>query len=342
MSAAELLPQPLWRYQFFSALRALELRMEGCPRLGEQGPARAEQIRLRPSTSFLFPTTEVADLEWRPPSAAGPRVVVTTNLPGLYGVGSPLPRTYAHQILQEDDEVPQTREFLDLLHHRLLSLWYRAWKRHHYEQSFEREGLDELTRILFELIGVPKDATEEMIGTPPIRLLRYLGWFVLRARPVNGLAILLREELALPLEIEQLPVRWLTVRPELQSRLRCDPQRGGRLGHDFVLGARRMDRAGALRLQIGPVSYKTLLDLWPGAPLHLRLTALARFYLRQPLDLQLHVRVPAAEVQRARLSTHQPTRLGWPCSSGTPRQDPVEVVIPASLAIHPDRNRPPS
>jgi len=341
MSAPELLPRPLWRYQFFSALRALELQLRNSPPLGEQGPARAERIRLRPSTSFLFPTTDIVNIDAQRTGAAEHRVVVTTNLPGLYGVGSPLPRTYAHQILQEDDEVPQTRQFLDLLHHRLFSLWYRAWKRHHYEQAFDQDGLDDLTRILFELIGVPKDATEETLGTSPIRLLRYLGWLVLRSRPVTGLAILLCEELALPIEIDQLPVRWLTVRPELQSRVHSDPQRGGRLGHDFVLGARRMDRAGALRLRIGPVSYKTLLDLWPGAPLHRRLTALARFYLRQPLDLQMCVRVPAAEVQRARLSAHQPTRLGWPCSAGSPRQDPVEFAIPASLAFHPSRNQTP-
>ena len=327
-----------FRYQLFQLLRILEAKTPAAPRLGERGPARAERIRLRPSTSLGFPCAETVDVAEHIDPQGQPRTVVTANITGLYGVGSPLPRSYAHQILLQEDDQPQQRDFLDLLHHRLLSIWYRSWRQHRYEHSFCPDGTDPLSRALLDFIGVPPAATADELGIEPVRLLRYLGLFVGHTRPASGLETLLGEELALPLVVEAAPLRWVALPKEQWPRLSARSRSA--LGRDVVIGTRHRDRMTSLRLHIGPVNYATLLALWPGAALHRRLLALARFYLRQPLDLELHVQVPAAELARTQLGGRQPSPLGRPSCAGPPSRDPVVFVIPAphrspSSGVHP-------
>lgn len=318
-----------WRYQLFQLLRILEANTPTAPRLGERGPAREERIRLRPSTSLGFPCAETVDISQHIDPQGQPRTVVTANITGLYGVGSPLPRSYPHQILLHADDQPQQRDFLDLLHHRLLSIWYRAWRHHRYEHSFRSDGTDPLSRALLDFIGVPPSATADELGIEPVRLLRYLGLFVGHTRPASGLQTLLGEELELPLSVEVAPLRWVALPPEQWPRLRS--QSSSALGRDIVIGTRHLDRMTSLRLHIGPVNYTMLLALWPGAALHRRLIALARFYLRQPLDLELHVQVPASEIAHTQLGGRQPSPLGRPSCAGPPSQDPVIFVIAAPL-----------
>lgn len=337
MSEKAPLLEPASRYQFFQAVRLLESALSDGPALGERGPYEKERLRLRPSTSLGFPTSEVVDITTHTEQDGTPRAVVTTNLPGLYGAGSPLPRSYAHQILLEEEEQPQVRALLDLLHHRLLSLWYRSWKHFRYEQAYQEGGRDLLSLALLDLIGISPATPSEEIGTEPVRLLRYLGLLLLRTRPVRGLEILLRDELELPITLEEAPVRELVLPQEQWFRLSAQPQSGdGCLGQDIVIGARRIDRQSQLRIKIGPVSDSTLRMLLPGGSLNKRLIALCRFYLRQPLDLSLHILVPAHEVARVRIGGAAPSQLGGPMVLGQPRQDPIVFAVDASLC----RNAP--
>jgi type VI secretion system protein ImpH len=329
------LPLPATHYALFPLLRRLEALHAGSPRLGERGPAHKEAIRLRPNTSLGFPPGEVVHLEHV--GKYETRSIVTTNLPGLYGSGSPLPRSYAHQILLEDEEQPQQREFLDLLlHHRIYSLWYRGWKRQRYEQGFDQAGRDPLSRSLLDAIGLRPDTPEEQLGVAPVRLLRYLGLLLNRTRPLAGLQVLLQEELGLPLTIEATPERVRTLPKESWCRLSADPQQGGSLGRDLIVGAKRVDRLGALRLHIGPVPYAQLAALWYGGAQQQRLVALSRFYLRQPLDLIVSIAVPANQIPRQRLGAGG-GGLGRPLSLGSPAQDPVLFVLHTSLAIYPQK-----
>jgi type VI secretion system protein ImpH len=321
------LREETWRYQLFALLRILEASTPTAPRLGERGPARHERIRLRPSTSLGFPCAETVEIAEENCPEGNPRTVVTANITGLYGVGSPLPRSYAHQILLQEEEQPQQRDFLDLLHHRLLSIWYRAWRHYRYEHSFQGDGSDPLSRALLDLLGIPPSATAAELGTEPVRLLRYLGLLIGRTRPATGLETLLQEELELPLKVEAAPLRWVSL-PKVEWP-RLSTHAGGALGRDIVIGTRHLDRNTSLRLHIGPTDYETLLALWPGESLFRRLFALTRFYLRQPLDLELHVKVPAAEVARTRLGGIEPSPLGRPSCAGPPQCDPVVFVIAA-------------
>lgn len=328
----DLLAKAPARYQIFQALRILEARLGVEQRLGTRGSAAAERIRLRPSTSLGFPVGELVEVETRERPDGTLDAEVTTNLPGLYGVGSSLPRWIPHEILLSEDEKPQLRSFLDhFTHHRLLSLWYRTYWQFHYEHSFRPDGQDLLSRALLDWLGVPPGATAESLGVEPVVLLRYLGLLVQRTRPVAGLEILLQDLLAIPLRIEQLPPRWVTLPKDQWCRLATAAGRRVALGRDIVIGASRFERLGALRLHIGPVNFVTLCALWPGGALLQRLERLSRFYLRPALDLSLHIRVPRSELPALRMSRSAPMRLGAPQTLGPCAADPVVFYVETSL-----------
>jgi len=320
------------RYQLFQLLRLLETHSPSAPALGGSGPARDERIRLRPSTGLGFPCTETVAVETKHSPEGVARTIVTANISGLYGVGSPLPRSYAQQVLLQEEGEPQQRDFLDLIHHRVLSLWYRAFRHQRYELSFDCRGDDPLSRSLLDFIGISGTATIEELGTEPLRLLRYLGLFAARTRTAQGLTTLLYEELQIPIRVESAPMRWITLPKDQWPKLSSKPQERAALGRDLVIGSRHLDRMTSLRIHIGPVTYRTLLDLCPGRPLHARLRALARCYLRQSLDLTLAVQVPKAEMANQRIGRPQPGVLGRPAVVGSPQQDPVVIVIPASIS----------
>src|SRR5262249_14763693 len=159
-------------FALFQAIRILE-RLGGGPRLGREGPASAETVRLRPAASLAFAPSDVAALgPAEPPSHARAlpvRFRLTTRFLGLYGVTSPLPTYYAESIAQADPDQHRVRDFLDLFHHRLLSLLFRAWTRHHYEVEFLPDGSDDLSRRLLYWLAVFPPSPPQL-GRPPLPL----------------------------------------------------------------------------------------------------------------------------------------------------------------------------
>ncbi len=328
-------PQQLHPWQAVRLLEAHQVRC-GSPRLGGQvsdwGQGRAaerETIRLRPSTSLAFPVADIESLQIQAASRGRPqRYLVTLTLAGLYGVTSPLPRWYAQEILwavARDGASAPARAFLDIFHHRLLSLLYRAWRRARHEYDYIPGARDQLSRFLLGLAGLTPDSLQSSSGLEPARLLRYLGLLLLRNRPAAGLEQLLTAELRswlpsqkqLKVQVIQLPpVRWVTLPADQQTRLGRQPT-GTALGSGPVLGRSQQDRTTYLELRIGPLSYRSLLTLTPGTAFAKRLLALSRLYLKQSVDLAIRVTVPTHEVPRSRLGTKARLRAAVPSFLGS-------------------------
>lgn len=305
------------RYNFFQLISLLERRILAHAPLGFLGPPDRERIRLRSASSLGFAASDVAALS-STDDAEILRIFVTVSFLGLYGASSPLPRWYSQTIDRLSVEVPAAGErpavqhFLDDIHHRLLALLYRAWKQYHHEHLFQADGSDLLSKALLNLIGIEPDDKAEVLGIRPARLLRYLGLFLLRSRPLGGLQTLLTEELELPLKLEPAPLRCIDLAREQGSQLCAERRHRQTLGHGVALGTRRFDRATAIRVLIGPVEYATYRQLRPGNPLHQRLISLIRLYVRQPLDVWLTIQVPTIDIAQTQLGGCHSAPLGTP------------------------------
>ena len=88
-------------FSFFRAVWLLEKSRPDAARLGHDGPARREVMRLRPATSMGFTAADVRSIA-RVSDEDEARYDVVSSVMGLYGATSPLPSHYSVDILRRD------------------------------------------------------------------------------------------------------------------------------------------------------------------------------------------------------------------------------------------------
>jgi type VI secretion system protein ImpH len=264
----------------------------------------------------------------------------------LTGPNGALPYCYTELLLERAQEGDHTMAaFLDLFHHRLASLFFRAWEKHRPALALERawdqrpdrrddsaDELGEFTDHLFALIG---------LGLRPLRgrhsfaddsLLYYVGLFAQRHRSAVALEAMIREFFGLPIEVVQFVEQWLALDPRDHSTL---SSAGGknRLGVDLIMGARVRDVASKFRLRIGPTSRSVFRDLAPDGPLFRRLVQFTRLFVDAPLSFDVQLILSAHEVPEFRLksgavSGSQLGRDAW-VRSGKMNRDVEDAVFEA-------------
>lgn len=95
---------------------------------------------------------------------------LTTNLGD-----SPLPTAYLDDITQRRDGHEALQGFLDIFSHRILTQFYRIWRKYSYPATFEAGGTDTISQSLLGLVGLGIPGTANHIATPVSRFLALLG-----------------------------------------------------------------------------------------------------------------------------------------------------------------------
>jgi type VI secretion system protein ImpH len=288
------------------------------PREAAGSPAGA--VRFRASADFAFPAAEVVSVA-RGEDGTPEMTVAFLSLGGAQG---PLPPPLAERVADRAAEGDfATRDFLDLFHHRLVSLVYQIGRRTRpvlqEVAPHETETADSLRALIG--LGTPGLANR-LPGVDDRALLARAGLLAHQVRSQAGLRGLLADHFGVPVSIQPLAGRWLPIRGDQRTRIgRTGASRA--LGADAVLGARWHDPGAAVGIRLGPMGidlYRSLLPADPrsGDPADGRalveLRELVRFYAGAETDFVLTLVLRAAEVPRARLSaarTDASARLGW-------------------------------
>lgn len=305
-------------WSFFQLVRALTRTAPGAVEPGGEGPARAENLRFRPSLSLGFAPSGIAGVERLDDADAGPapRWRVTVNFLGIYGPASPLPNHFTEEFLDSTLDPDPARDFVDLFHHRIVSLFHRAWTKYRYPLQYRRGGTDAATARWLCLAGLGTAGMEAGVGLPRVPLLATAGLLADGHRSAAGLECFLRVQLGIAAVRVQSNVARHARIPDAQ-RLRLG--RGdGRLGRTAVLGERMLDRAGAFRIEIGPLAIDAYRRFLPGGEDLARLVRLVRLYVRDPLEFAVVLRLRAEDVPALRLDPSAALPLGW-ASWVTPR-----------------------
>ncbi len=321
--AAHVLRHPA-TFDFFQAVRLLELARPDAQEVGTGSDALAEAVSFRGRVAYGFPTSDVVH-------AAGPdayrRVQLEVAFLCLAGADGPLPAPYTALVQRRAQRLAEghganndARQFLDIFNHRLVSYFYRARKRR--RLALARPGATPIERILFQLIGFNEGTMLPRLRRKGARpgasvytraLLRYAGMLANQTRSMAGLEALLSDALGVPVRGNEHLGRWLEIEPRFQTAI--GPRGFNRaLGQDTVLGQRAWDASGAIGLQLGPLNLVAYRSLLPGGPAHEALVFLTRFYLRDDLDVQVTLRLApdAGEVSGiARLGSGRLNRTSW-------------------------------
>ncbi len=293
---------------FFALLSLLERLIPAEARIGGDGPFAQEPVRLRHDPSLTFSAGDVARMvPTEPPAGGGPSVEVVTTFLGVSGAVGPLPSHFGEEIAQEDGASIR-RDFLDLFHHRLLSVLFRGLTRYDVPAEARADADDPWSRRLLALTGV--DAYSAPSPLPPGLLLRLAPLLSTCRRPAEALELLLAEMLADELgdaRIEVIPFtgEWSEIEPAQRMRL---GRANHRLGDSAVLGQRVFDRSNTFTVRMAPLTQGAYQQLMPGGDLHARVESAVSFFTGNSLEFELELGLAAPPALR--LSRTATTRLG--------------------------------
>jgi len=163
----------LTRMNFYRFCQLLEKQHPDRPPLGSTACPQDDAVRFSPWPGMGFPASELKSVEYSEDDAAAPKV--RTTFMGVYGVDSPLPTTYLDDISQRREGHEALQDFLDIFSHRILTQFYRIWRKYSYPATFERGGTDTISQSLLGLVGLGIPGTASHIATPVSRFLALLG-----------------------------------------------------------------------------------------------------------------------------------------------------------------------
>jgi type VI secretion system protein ImpH len=316
-----------WAHDFFALLRRIDALRPEAPCTGQAVRPQQEALRLAQPPELDFAPAPMAGLTLR--DDAPPRLQV--RFFGLLGPQGPLPLHLTEYVRdrqhQHGDSSPA--HFLDIFHHRLLSLFYRAWAQAQPVVQSDRPEDDRFRAWLGAAAGLPPDPGP----LPPAALAYHAGLLAGRSRHPEALCKVLRHQFGVPVALQPHVGHWLHIEPEDRSRLghaRNRPESArlaaAPLGRAANAGSRAWDRQYRFRLQLGPMTLAQYRSFLPGgsawAPLNAWVRLLAGPALRWELELSLvdQERPPARLGGRPRLGVS-----AWLGHPGDTRPRPLRI-----------------
>jgi type VI secretion system protein ImpH len=258
---------------------------------------------------------------------------MAVNFFGLTGPQGVLPHVYTeYTAARARARDTALRDFLDLFHHRALSLYYRAWEQSHFATAHETGREDRLYDHLLDLAGVGTAGLRERLPAADEALAYYAGLLASRARPADGLARFIGDYFDVPATVEQFVGEWRRVDGGGQCTLGEEAD-AGRLGFG-VIGDAAWDPQARVRLRLGPLTRTQFDDFLPGGAAHEALASLARLYADDQVGVDAQLVLLRGDVVGCTLGASAPSAPGTPrlgrgswLASRPMRRDPDDTVL---------------
>jgi type VI secretion system protein ImpH len=305
-----------YEFEFFQAVRLLARMFPERKPVGGAAKPHEEFARFAARLSMEFPASAVHDIE-RVADSADPARMTVAFL-GLTGTQGILPFCYTEWMIARHMAKDDTlAAFFNLYDHRLLSLFYRAWEKHHppvlYELSVARDRWpDTFTHSLFDLIGMGTEGLRGRMRVNDESLLLYAGLIAQRPHSASALRGILRDYFSVPVEIDQCIGDWYQLEEPDRCHLSEEMERN-QLGEGSFLGEEVWNQQGRFRVRVGPLGLEDFLEFLPDGPVMAKLVEWTRYLVGQAMAFEVQLFLRAGEVPYCRLTDEDADspRLGW-------------------------------
>lgn len=284
-------------YGFFVAARLLECAQADRPRIGASRRLRDDPIRFGQEPSLAFASSTLARLRV---DGAAPRMLV--NFLGLMGPNGALPYHLTEYVRDRERHFGDRTlvHFLDIFHHRILSLFYRAWAQSQPTLSLDRPAEDHFGRRLASLAGYGMPSLRERDAAPDFAKLAHTGLLARGVRNGEGLARIIANFFGVGVRVEPWQPHWMKLAAEVRTRLGRQRE-NARLGVSAVVGRRVWDCQSRFRIVIGPLSLAQFEAFLPGGTQLPQLRAWLLNYIGHELSCDAQLVLKRAEVPSTRL-----------------------------------------
>ena len=287
-------------FEFFEAMRRLECAYPQQPRLGHSTRPAEDPVRLAHAASLEFPARSIERFE---PGVDGAPGRLHGLFLGLFGSNGPLPLHLTEHAVdrQRNAKDPTLVAFADIFHHRMLSLFYRAWADAQPTVQLDRPDEDRFRTYVGALIGIATPQLEGRDALPDRYKRFFAGRLVPQARNAEGLKGFLEHYFEVPVCVLEFVVGWMQLPPDAHLRM------GGgmaSMGRNAMLGAQVRGAQQRFRLRIGPLSLNAFNRFLPGGDALVELVAAVRLYVgvEKGWDVQLVLKkevVPTTQLGQA-------------------------------------------
>jgi type VI secretion system protein ImpH len=301
---------------FFELLRRLE--REGA-RFGRSGGPSREPVRLGQRARLSFSTRDVSGFvpgtETTPPR-------VDVEVLGLLGPEGAMPLHITRWVMSRmsdrwfasaDGDTASDTTFLDfcnLLQHRMIALYWRAWADARPEVQVEQGQAGRVRAMVEALAGVALPGTKPKgAADAQTRLkMRHATSLGRQVYSVERLTAYLRDVLEAPITLVEFVGTWTEIPTRLQSRL---GQGYAQLGRSAVVGGRSFQRQTLVELRVGPLPLARFNEFLADPSLTGRLRHAIRHAMGREMEFNLRLVLARDEIPDARLGQCRIGRTTW-------------------------------
>ena len=246
-----------WNHGFSRMLRWLEARYYYLPRVGNAVKPSEEIIRIGQIPSLIFSPREIAEVTFD-----NGRTHIKTYGLGLWGPNGPLPLHFS-EIAQHRREMQHDHtltNFVDLFHHRALSMFHRAWEINQSTAGLDRQHDEKFSRYPAWLTGGELDelATTNLPTHAQLSASAHLKH---QSKNPSAIVQTLSHYFQVPVTLEEYHFNWMDIDPSDRTQLGLGENTF--LGQSAMLGECVPDRQNAFLLTLGPLSLSQYLRFLP-------------------------------------------------------------------------------
>lgn len=309
------------RFNFYRFCQLLEQTTDS--RLGTGRTPESDPVRFRPNPHLGFPAGELKRMETNAdnPDAAP---TVRTNFFGLYGVDSPLPTSIIDDINQGREGADAMAAFLDIFNHRLMSQFYRIWRKYSYPATFEPGGMDTVSQSLMALTGIAHSGDQ-----PSSRLLAILKPLLHTTHTAEGIAAVISSQ-APNTKIEVFAHHPVTM--PVAKRARLSLRGGMTLDQNPILGYETHVADYCSRIELSTDDPLEAKGWMPDGQLRQDVMALLRTYLGCDYDLRFWLTLPTRLLPVPRLGD-MGLYCGYNIMLGLREDNPDEMPQSARIKV---------
>ena len=314
-----------FEYDFFQLLRKLQAAHPDKPRIGESVRLQQDFVRLRQEVSLAFATSTIKRIE---PDAQSSIVHVFNQFFGLWGPNGPMPHELTQYVLDQkrDHDDTAIADFADVFHHRLLSLFFKAWANSQKAVDYERPQQARFPRFFNSFFGAGMDGFCERDSIPDRAKTYYAGHLSSATPNQSGLRAILEDFFSIPARIEPFVGFWMELPADCRYRM-GGSRSTGLLGQNLIVGERVWERQLKFRIVMGPMQRSDYERMLPGNRAFQMLKDWVRLYTRDVMFWDLQLILKAEEASQVQIGTSG--CLGWNTwlMTNPLRQDSTDLIL---------------
>ncbi|MGF6936693.1 type VI secretion system protein ImpH [Paraburkholderia sp. UCT70] len=309
-------------FEFFEAMRRLECAYPERPRFGHSTRPAEDPVRLAHAAALEFPSRSIARFEAG--KAGRPARLVGLFL-GLFGPNGPLPLHLTEYAVDRERNAkdPTFVAFADVFHHRMLSLFYRAWADAQPTVQLDRPEQDQFRTYVGALIGIATPHLDGRDALPDQYKRFFAGRLVPQARNAEGLRRFLEHFFGVPVRVLEFVVGWMQLPRD--ARLHMGKSMAS-MGRDALLGTHVRGAQQRFRLRVGPLTRNEFNRFLPGGDTLLQLVAAVKLYVGDEKGWDVQLVLKKEEVPLTHLG--QAARMGFNTWMGRyPQHNDADQVV---------------